>query len=54
MSSLTSNLYEFDQFRLDLQNRVLRRAGTVVPLTPKALDVLLFLIQNAGRIVTKD
>ena len=54
MSSLTSNLYEFDEFRLDPQNRVLRRGGTAVPLTPKAFDVLLLLIQNAGRIVTKD
>jgi TolB-like protein/DNA-binding winged helix-turn-helix (wHTH) protein/Flp pilus assembly protein TadD len=54
MSSLTSNLYEFDEFRLDAQSRVLRRAGTVVPLTPKAFDVLLLLVQSAGRIVTKD
>jgi TolB-like protein/DNA-binding winged helix-turn-helix (wHTH) protein/Tfp pilus assembly protein PilF len=54
MSSLTSNLYEFDEFRLDPQSRVLRRGGTTVSLTPKAFDVLLFLIQNAGRIVTKD
>jgi TolB-like protein/DNA-binding winged helix-turn-helix (wHTH) protein len=54
MSSLTSNLYEFDEFRLDAQSRVLKRGGTTVSLTPKAFDVLLFLIQNAGRIVTKD
>ena len=54
MSSLTSNLYEFDEFRLDPQSRVLRRGGTAVALTPKAFDVLLLLIQNAGRIVTKD
>ncbi len=25
-----------------------------MPLTPKAFDVLLLLVQNAGRIVTKD
>ncbi len=54
MSSLTTNLYEFDEFRLDPQNRVLRRGGTTLPITPKAFDVLLLLIQNAGRIVTKD
>src|SRR6202050_701564 len=51
MSSLTSNL---DEFRRDAQSRVLKRGGTTVSLTPKAFDVLLFLIQNAGRIVTKD
>ena len=54
MSSLTINLYEFDEFRLDPQNRVLRRGGTTLSITPKAFDVLLLLIQNAGRIVTKD
>jgi TolB-like protein/DNA-binding winged helix-turn-helix (wHTH) protein len=54
MSSLTTNLYEFDEFRLDAQNRVLRRGGTTLPITRKAFDVLLLLIQNAGRIVTKD
>ncbi len=54
MSSLISNLYEFGEFRLDTQSRILWRAGTVVPLTPKAFDVLVLLIQNAGRIVTKD
>ncbi len=54
MSSLISNLYDFGEFRLDRQSRVLRRDGMIVPLTPKAFDVLLLLIQNAGRIVTKD
>ena len=54
MSSLTSNLYQFGEFRLDPQSRVLSRRGTPVPLTPKAFDVLLLLIQNAGETVTKD
>jgi TolB-like protein/DNA-binding winged helix-turn-helix (wHTH) protein/Tfp pilus assembly protein PilF len=54
MSSLTSNLYAFGEFRLDPQSRVLTRGGTVVSLTPKAFDVLLLLIQNAGKVVTKD
>ncbi len=54
MSSLTNNLYAFEEFRLAPHTRVLRRGGTLVPLTPKACDVLLVLVQNAGRIVTKD
>src|SRR5215469_2297746 len=54
MSSLTSHLYAFGEFRLDPQSRVLTRGGTAVPLTPKAFDVLLLLIQNAGKVVTKD
>ena len=31
-----------------------RRAGQVVPLEPKALDVLSHLMANADRVVTKD
>src|SRR5579872_3158456 len=54
MSSLTNSLYEFGEFRLDAQNRVLRRGETAVPLTPKAFDVLLVLVQSGGRIVSKD
>jgi TolB-like protein/DNA-binding winged helix-turn-helix (wHTH) protein/Flp pilus assembly protein TadD len=54
MSSLTSSLYEFGEFRLDAQSRVLRKGGATVPLTPKAFDVLLLLIQNAGKTVSKD
>ena len=54
MPSLISNLCQFGEFSLDAQSRVLRRGAEPVPLTPKAFDLLLFLIQNAGRVVTKD
>jgi TolB-like protein/DNA-binding winged helix-turn-helix (wHTH) protein len=54
MSSLTNNLYRFGEFSLDAQGRVLRRSAKVVPLTRKAFDALLLLLQNAGRTVTKD
>ena len=51
---MNNNLYEFGDFRLDPQNRVLRSSGAAVPLTPKAFDLLLMLVENAGRVVTKD
>jgi len=54
MPSLTSNLYEFGEFCLDTQNRVLRRGREPLPLTPKAFEVLLVLVQNGGRLVGKD
>jgi TolB-like protein/DNA-binding winged helix-turn-helix (wHTH) protein/Flp pilus assembly protein TadD len=54
MPSLTNNLYRFGEFSLDAQSRALRRGGTTLPLTPKAFDVLLVLIQNAGKVVSKD
>jgi TolB-like protein/DNA-binding winged helix-turn-helix (wHTH) protein len=54
MSSLTNNLYRFGEFALDAQGRVLRRGAEAVPLTRKAFDVLLLLVRNAERTVTKD
>ncbi len=54
MPSLISSLYEFGEFRLDAQNRTLRRGVEPIPLTPKAFEVLLLLIQHSGQVVTKD
>src|ERR1700683_335302 len=49
-----SNLYRFGQFVLDPARRTLRRVDSSVSLTPKAFDVLLFLVQNPNRLVTKE
>lgn len=47
-------LYRFGEYSVDSQNRVLKRDGAMVPLTPKAFDTLLLLVENAGTIVSKD
>jgi TolB-like protein/Flp pilus assembly protein TadD len=47
------HLYEFGRFRLDSTGRVLFRGDEAVPLSPKAADVLLLLVQNAGRVLEK-
>src|SRR5215468_9224226 len=44
---------EFGPFTLDTHERVLRREGRPVPLTPKTFDILLVLVQNSGRVLTK-
>jgi DNA-binding response OmpR family regulator len=54
MSGLVSNLYEFDEFRLDVRRRALLRRQELVPLTPKAFETLLALVQNCGQLMTKD
>jgi TolB-like protein/DNA-binding winged helix-turn-helix (wHTH) protein/Tfp pilus assembly protein PilF len=54
MPSLSNHLYLFGEFSLDAQNRILKRAGAITPLTPKTFDTLLILVQSAGRTVTKD
>jgi len=45
---------EFGPFRLDAAKRVLWRDGRVVPLPPKALDLLVALVEQRGDVVTKD
>jgi DNA-binding winged helix-turn-helix (wHTH) protein/TolB-like protein len=49
-----SSLYRFGQFTLDSRKRVLSRADSLISLTPKAFDVLLFLVQNPNRLVSKE
>jgi len=54
MSEETKHFYEFGPFRLDPRKRRLIRDGEPVRLTPKALDLLLVLIEERGRTVEKD
>jgi Tol biopolymer transport system component/DNA-binding winged helix-turn-helix (wHTH) protein len=46
--------YAFGPFRLDISQRVLVREGKTVPLTPKAVETLLVLVQSNGRVLEKD
>ena len=46
--------YEFGEFRLNTVERSIESAGRPVSLAPKALDVLIVLVENRGRIVEKD
>jgi DNA-binding winged helix-turn-helix (wHTH) protein len=46
--------FVFGACELDRASARIRRAGRVVPMAPKAYDVLLYLIQHAGRLVTKN
>lgn len=41
-------------FRLDLARKELTSDGTVVPIPPKAFDLLRFLAENAGRVVSRE
>jgi TolB-like protein len=46
--------YEFDDFHLDVARQELRRDGKLVAIEPQVLDLLLYLIQNRDRVVSKD
>ncbi len=47
-------LFSFDDFTVDTGRHELRRGGERVPLEPQVFDLLLFLLQNRGRVVSKD
>jgi predicted ATPase/class 3 adenylate cyclase/DNA-binding winged helix-turn-helix (wHTH) protein len=46
--------YVFGDYALDTECYELRRAGTRLPLGPKAFDVLAYLLQHRDRAVTKE
>jgi len=48
------HIYEFGPFRLDTEQSVLLRDGQPVALPPKDLGVLTALVEDSGRIVTKE
>lgn len=49
-----TDIYQFGEFRLDAANRLLWLGEKQVSLTPKEFEVLLALVENAGRVLTKD
>ena len=46
--------YEFDDFRVDSGQFLLMKQGQTQPITPTVFRILLLLLENAGRIVTKE
>jgi DNA-binding winged helix-turn-helix (wHTH) protein/tetratricopeptide (TPR) repeat protein len=46
--------YAFGPFRIDTSTCVLTRSGDTISLTPKAAQILLILLANAGQLVEKD
>lgn len=51
-----SRIYEFDEDRLNAKSHRLfrRESNELVPLTPKAVELLLVLVQSNGRILSKN
>jgi DNA-binding winged helix-turn-helix (wHTH) protein/tetratricopeptide (TPR) repeat protein len=54
MTAPQPHIFEFDDFRIDAGKRLLLRRGEPVPLTPKAFDTLLYLVENRGKVIEKD
>jgi DNA-binding winged helix-turn-helix (wHTH) protein/Tol biopolymer transport system component len=48
-------VYVFEGYRLDAQRRVLHAAdGRPIPLTPRLFDTLLYFVERAGQLLTKE
>jgi len=54
MSLRSKHLYQFGVFAVDTDQRVLIREGKPLPLAPKVFDTLQILLEQSGRIVSKD
>lgn len=46
--------YLIDRLQLDTDARVLQSGDEIVPLPPKAIDLLIVLVENAGDVVTRE
>ena len=47
-------LYRFEGFEMDPINRVLTGAGKPIPLHSRTFDLLIYMVRNGGRLLTKD
>src|SRR5580693_6036941 len=54
MSMNTEGVFQFGGFRMDALARTLRREEVSVTLNRRAFDVLLYLVQNPGKVVSRD
>lgn len=53
MTQPARHVYRFGPFELDVLARRLTRHGEAVSVTPKALDLLLLLVEHRGRLLEK-
>jgi Tol biopolymer transport system component/DNA-binding winged helix-turn-helix (wHTH) protein len=54
MQNVSHKIYSFEGFILDLERACLKLDGQEIKLRPKSFESLKYLIENRGRLVTKD
>jgi TolB-like protein/Flp pilus assembly protein TadD len=47
-------LYRFEDFALDTERRELRRRAEPIAVEPRVFDLIVYLVQNRGRVVSRD
>jgi DNA-binding winged helix-turn-helix (wHTH) protein/tetratricopeptide (TPR) repeat protein/TolB-like protein len=50
----TGGIFQFGEFQIDARARTLRREKAIVTLNSRAFDVLLYFVQNPGKVLTRD
>jgi eukaryotic-like serine/threonine-protein kinase len=50
----SEGMFQFGEFQIDVLARTLRREEEIVTLNRRAFDVLLYLVQNPGRVLTRN
>ncbi|MEO5719889.1 MAG: winged helix-turn-helix domain-containing protein, partial [Chthoniobacterales bacterium] len=54
MNTASAPVYEFAGFRIDTAKRLLtRRDGSVLPLTPRVFETLLYLVEHSGEVLER-
>ena len=48
-----AHVYRFDDVQIDVQDFRLFKTGNVVLVEPKALNLLIFLVKNRGRLIER-
>src|SRR5437762_2829367 len=48
------HFYDFGSYSVDASERLLLQGDEVVPLTPKAFEMLLVLLESSGHVLTKE
>ncbi|HSM19612.1 MAG TPA: transcriptional regulator, partial [Hyphomicrobiales bacterium] len=54
MASSPGSAIRFDDFELDIGAAELRCKGEALPVEPQVFDLIRLLVENAGRVVSRD
>jgi eukaryotic-like serine/threonine-protein kinase len=54
MSMKAGEIFQFGKFQIDARARTLRREAEPVTVNSRSFDLLLYLVQNSGRALTRD
>jgi pimeloyl-ACP methyl ester carboxylesterase/DNA-binding winged helix-turn-helix (wHTH) protein/class 3 adenylate cyclase len=54
MDSFSGKIYSFGKFQLDAAERIFFDGARTISLSPKVFDTLLLLVENGGRILSKE